>query len=77
MERSEAIHISESLDETTLRTLADCQKHFTDSELVEIVKRYINMRFMQRKAMKKQLAKMKELKQWGREQGVWGKKDDE
>lgn len=79
MERSDSITISDALmsNPEQLKTLDDVKKHFTEAEVVEIVRRHINQRWMARKAAKKQMARLKELKQWGREQGVWGKKEEE
>lgn len=68
------IKIPDGLDESTLHKLVDVQKHFTEAEIVEIVKRYINLRFMQKKNRRVLLEKEKELKRWAREQGKWGGK---
>lgn len=68
--KNQSILVPESLDEATLKTLEDVKKVFTEAEIVEIVKRYVNIRFMQRKNMKQQLAKRKAVMAWAKEAGV-------
>ena len=71
--RENVIAIPEGLDPESLSTMDDVHKYFTEKEVVEVVKRYLNIRWMQQKSRKVQAEKMRRLKEWGKEQGVWGR----
>ena len=65
--RENVIAIPEGLDPESLSTMDDVEKYFTEKEVVEIVKRYLNIRWMQQKSRKVQAEKMRRLKEWGKE----------
>ncbi len=70
--REKAIEIPDELDENTLHTMDDVYQHFSKEDAVEMIRRYIQIRWMQKKSRRVQQEKLKQLKQWGKEQGVWG-----